>query len=314
MNESHGALSNQRPDYPEELDVRELIRVIWQGKFWVISITFIAAAISVFLALRLTNIYQAEALLATDEGGNGLSSIAAQYGGLASLAGIPIPSTQSSSNKALGIAKLQSRKFITEFIERRNIFPELVAAESYNLGTKETSYNREIYNPEIGVWADDFEQPSSQEAFAMFQGMLDVSEENATGFVTVSILHLSPIVAYEWVTWLIDDLNRELMLEAIEEAQQSIDYLTEQLANTQIVALEQVFYSLIEEQTKTIMLATSRPEYLFEIIDPAIAPEMRFSPNRALFCVIGTLIGGILSILLVLLLHYKFGVRESNYS
>ena len=100
----------------------------------------------------------------------------------------------------------------------------------------------------------------------------------------------------------------------IQEAERSIAFLNMQREKTNLVALDEVFAQLIEEQTKTIMLANSRPEYLFEIIDPAIAPEMRFSPNRALFCVIGTLIGGILSILLVLLLHYKFGVRESNYS
>jgi LPS O-antigen subunit length determinant protein (WzzB/FepE family) len=108
------------------------------------------------------------------------------------------------------------------------------------------------------------------------------------------------------VTWLVDDLNREMMSEATAEAQQSIYYLTDQLENTQIVALEQVFYGLIEEQTKTIMLANSRAEYLFETIDPAIAPERRVRPNRTLICILGTLLGGMLGALSVLIQHYAF--------
>ena len=91
------------------------------------------------------------------------------------------------------------------------------------------------------------------------------------------------------------------MLEATAEAQQSIDYLTDQLEKTQVVALEQVFYALIEEQMKTIMLANSRAEYLFKTIDPAIVPEIKSRPSRMLICVFGTLLGGMLGVLGVLI-------------
>ena len=35
-----------------------------------------------------------------------------------------------------------------------------------------------------------------------------------------------------------------------------------------------------------------------------MVPEMKSGPNRALMCVMGTAAGGIISIILVLLLHY----------
>ena len=94
------------------------------------------------------------------------------------------------------------------------------------------------------------------------------------------------------------------MLEATAEAQQSIDYLTDQLEKTQIVALEQVFYTLIEEQTKTIMLANSRPEYVFKTIDPAIVPEQKSGPKRALICILGVLLGGMFSVMIVLIRYF----------
>jgi hypothetical protein len=302
--------SAQRPDYENEINLGELIRILWPGKLWIISTTFIAAIVSVAIALWLPNTYQAEALLAVDEvGGPGqLSNLASQYGGLASLAGINIPGAGETDDKAIGIAKLQSRKFMADFMERHNILPDLMAAESYNINTGELSYDPTIFDSETETWTRDVnpplqQKPSSQEAFLEMSEILNVIEDNQTGFVTVSIEHLSPLVAYQWVTWLIDDVNREIMLEDTAEAQQSIDYLTEQLANTQVVALEQAFYSLIEEQTKTIMLANARSEYLFETIDPAIAPERKSGPNRALICVVGTLLGGILGILWVVMRH-----------
>ena len=127
MSEYPQSPSNQSPDYEDEIDLRELIKVLWQGKFWIIGTTFIAAVISIAIALWLPNIYRAEALLsATGVGGSGgLSRLAAQYGGLASLAGINIPS-DVSNQKTIGIAKLQSRRFMADFMERHNILPELI--------------------------------------------------------------------------------------------------------------------------------------------------------------------------------------------
>jgi LPS O-antigen subunit length determinant protein (WzzB/FepE family) len=40
-------------------------------------------------------------------------------------------------------------------------------------------------------------------------------------------------------------------------------------------------------------------------------PEERFAPKRALICILGTLLGGMLSVLLVLVTHYS-RVRKSN--
>ena len=299
-----------------EVDLLQLIRVLWRGKFLIIGVTVIAAVISVFIALRQPNIYRSEALLATDDSSStgGLAGLAAQYGGLASLAGITLP-VNEAGQKAVGLAKLQSRQFLGEFAFRHSILPELIAARDYDSGMGELIFDPEIYDVVTNTWQREVDpplkpEPSFQEAYEEMMGILAVNEDPLTGFVTVSVTHLSPILASEWVTALVSDLNREMMLEATSEAQQSIDYLSEQLEGTQIVALEQVFYSLIEEQTKTIMLANSRPEYLFKTIDPAVIPERKAGPSRALICVLGTLIGGFVGVMTVLTRRYAFGLGK----
>ena len=65
-----------------------------------------------------------------------------------------------------------------------------------------------------------------------------------------------------------------------------------------------VFAQLIEELTKTIMLANVSKDYVFDITDPPVVPELKSKPSRALICVLGTLLGGMLGIVWVLVRHY----------
>jgi uncharacterized protein involved in exopolysaccharide biosynthesis len=44
------------------------------------------------------------------------------------------------------------------------------------------------------------------------------------------------------------------------------------------------------------MVADGRVEYAFQVVDPAVAPEMRYSPKRTLIVMISTLIGLLASI------------------
>ena len=62
-------VQSQQPGYDDEIDLRELFLVLWKGKLWIVAITFIAAVISVVVALSLPNIYRSEALVAADEEG-----------------------------------------------------------------------------------------------------------------------------------------------------------------------------------------------------------------------------------------------------
>lgn len=67
--------------------------------------------------------------------------------------------------------------------------------------------------------------------------------------------------------------------------------------------MQSTFYKLIEEQTKSLMLAEVQEEFVFKVIDPAVVPELKDGPQRMLICMLSTLVGGILGFLIVLILH-----------
>tara|TARA_E500000331_G_scaffold357739_1_gene420675 strand:- start:7867 stop:8832 length:966 start_codon:yes stop_codon:yes gene_type:complete len=308
----HNLTPNQKSQNDEFIAYRELFVLLWRGKFWVSGITFIAVFISLMIALWLPNIYRSEALLVAESGNSStLSSLASQYSGLANLAGVSLPTSNDSNDKDIGIAKLRSRQFITNFIEKHNILPELMAEKYFDWSSGEVHLDAKVYDEENNIWtrkasAPFTSRPSPLESYEEFIEILSVSEDRESGFISISIDHLSPIIAQQWVSWLVNDLNTEMMLEKTSETKQSIEFLTEQMNNTQIVELKQVFSSLMEEQTKILMLANSRSEYLFKTIDPAVIPELKAKPSRALILILGAFIGGLLSVLCIFILqHFK---------
>lgn len=301
----------------DEIDLKELFVVLWSGKWLIAGITGLAAVTSVAIALMLPNIYTANALLApAEKSGGGMSALMQQYGGLASLAGVSLSGSEDGSRAQLGMQLMKSRAFIGEFVQRRDILPELMAVESWDAQSEEIIFNSALYDAASKKWIRDFEPPklptpSAQEAHKAFSAILEVSQDKQTGYVTVSIEHQSPIIAAQWVSWLIEDVNAAVKAQDVTEAKKSIEYLREQVTNTSLADLQAVFFDLIQSQTETVMLAEVRQEYVFKTIDPAVAPEEKSRPSRALICVLGTLLGGMLGVVIVLIRRYALLAPEA---
>lgn len=307
----------QNPYLEDEIDLKELFMVLRAGKWLISAVTGLAAAISVAVALSLPNIYTASALLAPAESsGGGLTGLMKQYGGLASLAGVSLPGGEEGSRSQLGMQLMKSRAFIGDFVERRDILPELMAVESWDSGSGDLVFDSESYDATMKKWVRDVEPPespipSAQKAHKAFSAILSVSQEKQTGYVTVSIQHQSPVVAAQWVSWLVKDVNAAVKAQDVAEAEKSIQYLKQQIANTSLADLQVMFFELIQSQTETVMLAEVRPEYVFKTIDPAVIPEEKSKPSRALICVLGTLLGGMLGVVIVLIRHYARSESEA---
>ena len=297
----------QTPDsehYPDdEIDLRELFATIWAGKWLIIAITFLFAAGGVAYALYKPDIYQASVLMAPANEESGLSGISGQLGGLASLAGINIGG--GGSNQTV-IAKevLRSRAFLADFINRHNLAAPLLAAEGWNSEQSAWRYNREVYNPETKEWLPDEDGKSQQttdwdlvETFK--NNYLSISENQENGLTTLNVKSVSPQAARQWAEWLVQDINERMRQEDVASAEARISYLEDKLNETNIAGMQQVFYQLIESETRTVMLANAQREYVFKTIDPAVVPQEKSEPKRALIAIVATLLGGMLGVFIV---------------
>lgn len=290
----------------DEIDLRELFSVIWQGKWIIVAITTVFAIASVLYALSLPNIYKSEALLAPASEQQG-GSLSGQLGGLAALAGVSLGGAGEIDKTTLAIQVMQSREFISRFIEKHDILIPLFATQSWQPDTNQLIIDPEIYNSATATWVRKVKsplkaQPSMQEAHKAFIELLTVSTEKTSGLVTVAIEHHSPYLAHKWVNALVQDINDEMRRRDMQEAQRSINYLSKQINETALSEVRATLFSLIEEQTKTLMLTSVRDEYAFQTIDPAIVPELKFAPKRALIVAVATVLAAMLAVFGVLLI------------
>ena len=317
---SVAAQQRQYLEYLDDaVDFRALFGVLWNDKGSIIGVMSLFAIVSLVIALYLPNSYRSEALLApAGQEASGLGGLSAKLGGLsglAGMAGMSLPGAGTDDKTALGLEVLKSRAFIQRFIERHQLLVPLMATSGWNAQTGELLIDEDLYDSVNEVWVRNVSPPkmtipSPQEAYKEFSEQLLVSQEKVTGFVRVGYEHYSPLVAQQWVTWLIEDVNREMREQDVTEAERSIAYLKAQVEATSLADLQAMFFELIQGQTETIMLAKVRQEYLFKTIDPAVVPEEKYGPKCALICIIGTMLGVMLGALLVLIRHYAFKPQE----
>jgi LPS O-antigen subunit length determinant protein (WzzB/FepE family) len=295
--------------YDDEIDLRELFGVLWAGSRKIIAITAVFVFVSVIYALSVPNQYKATALLAPAQSdSSGLSGAMGQLGGLASLAGVSIGGGESTEAQ---IAKeiMKSWSFIEGFIAENNIAVEVYAAEGWSKGSNELQINEGVYDTKNKQWLVENESgvtgpPSSWNLFQAFSERLAVSEDKKSGLVSVSIEYYSPQIAKQWLDMYVAAINAYMQQRQMAKVANNINYLHAQVENTSIAEMREVFYTIIAQQTKNKMLAEASPEYAFVAVSPSMVPEEKSQPQRALICILGTLLGGMLSVLLVLVMHY----------
>jgi uncharacterized protein involved in exopolysaccharide biosynthesis len=295
----------------EELNFGEVLTVLWIRKWLIIVITGLFTIVSVIYSVNIPNEYKSTAVIVpnSQSGSSGLSQLSGQLGGIASIAGINLGNS-GGGKELVAIELLKSWGFLEKFIADNNIQLEVLAANGWEQAANRLTYNSEIYDEKTKSWALSNDanneigfKPSSWKLYEKLSRRISVNLDKNTGFVHLSVEYYSPQVAKDWVDKLIVAINLYIQEQDKEVAKKSIEYLKEKINRTNVSEMQSVFYQLIEEQTKTLMLTEVSDEYVFRTISEAKVPEVKSRPKRALICVLGFMVGFIVSTSLVLLTH-----------
>jgi len=293
----------------DEIDLRELFSALWQGKWLIIVTTFLFSVASVLYALSLPDIYKSEVTLAPVSEDSGLK-IPGQLGGLAALAGVNLGGMGGGDKTGLAMEILKSRDFIGRFIEQNDLYLPVMAANGWSRSEDKLLLNPKVYNEQTQQWirkvnAPFQPKPSILETVEEFKKLFSVSQDKTSGMVKLSVEHFSPYLAKNWADSLVKAINEEMRTRELTEAERSIAYLNQQIAQTNLADVRTMLFSLIEEQTKTLMLANVREEYVFKTVDPAVVAEKKSKPARALICILAAMLGFMLSALIVLVRYFS---------
>ncbi|HCZ9269155.1 TPA: Wzz/FepE/Etk N-terminal domain-containing protein [Vibrio diabolicus] len=296
----------------DKVSLKELLYVIWQGKWILISSTIIFAIASIIFAIKQPDIYKADALLAPSysSSSGGLANMASQLGGLAALAGVNIGGSEKSQTE-LAVQVIKSRQFVESFITQHDLLVPLMAVNNWDMKDDRLIIDSDVYSEGTGEWLREAKglrgrKPTLQEAYEVFvKEVFNIEQDKDSGLYSISVNYYSPFIAKDWVTWLIKDINRNMRERTISDTKKNLQYLHAQLDKTSLATMQGTFYKLIEEQTKSLMLAEVQEEFVFKIVDPAVTPEVKSKPKRALICIIGTFLGASFG-LAIILLNFAF--------
>jgi uncharacterized protein involved in exopolysaccharide biosynthesis len=291
-----------------EIDIRVLIKSLWNKKKLIITLTSIAAIISVLYSLSLSNIYRSQALLApVDAKAQGMSSSLGGLSGLAGMAGISLPGT-SDAKKLEALAILDSYQFAEKFILKHDLMVLIMATKGWDKESNQLIINEKLYDSKNKTWLKKNGKeltPSIQETVRTYRSMVSSSIDKRTGFVIIHADSYSPSFSKNIVDWLINDINQYVMEVDVKRAKNSLNYLNSQINQTSLPEFKQVMAQLIKNEQQTIMLSQSSPEYIFKVIDKPIAPELKLEPKRAMICIVGTIAGFIFTLLIAMVLIFR---------
>lgn len=282
----------------DEVSLAELWATLWQGRWLFCLIIGIFAACGLGYAFLATSWYQAEVLLAPvkEQKAEDLAGVLGGLAGIAGLAGIKV----GGGDTAESIAVLRSRELTGAFIAEQNLMP---------------LFYPDDWNNEAGQWksADREDWPDLRQGVRYFDEELrDVSEDRATGLVTLSVEWTDAELAARWANMLVQRVNTTMRQRALADAERNVAYLQRELAGTTVVTLQQSIGHLLETEMQKVMLARGNEEFAFRVIDRAEPPKLRSWPRRALIVVLSIILGGILAVFVVMVRHGNIQRRDAG--
>jgi len=291
----------------EVMDLFSLFNLFWKHKLLIIFITASFALASVLYSLSIPNTYTSKGLVAHFDNNSSGSINSSGLSSLAQFAGISVKGG-SGDRSELAMEIVKSRKFIENFVQKYNLLVPLMAANDWDRATRKLIINPAIYDEEAKTWIS--KRPSSVQVYNHFSSILSISKSKITGFITISIEYFSPDLAKEWIDLIIADINIAMKEQDLKEAESAVSYLQDKLSITRLQSMKEVLSRVMQSQIQVVMLAEVKEEYMLQTIDPAFVPEQKTKPNRAFICLVGTLIGGILSLIIVLIVSFLNSLKE----
>jgi uncharacterized protein involved in exopolysaccharide biosynthesis len=251
-------------DADDEIDLGTLGRLIWGNKLLIGVVALVGGIVAAAIAFTTAPVFHAEAVIVPvheKELGGGLAN---QLGAITSLVGVNLGQAAGSGQTADAV--LESRRLVEEFIGRNNLLP---------------LFSTNPKKPRTMWFAvKDFKE-----------SVLTIRKDTRKGVTTVGVDWTDPRIAARWANGLVTLANELVRTRAIDDATRNIAYLNQQLAQTSAVELRQALYDIVKTETKTLMLANGRQDYAFEIVDPAVAPERKARPHRAVITLVGLALG-----------------------
>ena len=285
-------------------DLLQIFHHLYTKKFLLIKIGLILAIIFSIISLMLPKEWESDAILVNVDTGTAPSqSGSSALGGIAQLAGINL-NTSTARRLNMSLYTIMSRDFFRHLLTFENVKRDLIAIKGFDESSQKPIYSKDIYDLDNNKWRNE---PTFFKSYERYRSSVSAAflDDKSAQFLVVRVRHRSPIFAKELVDLIVREINELQRYNDIREADASLEYLQNQLTQTQQINIKSSINSLIENQVKTKMFANVRSDYVVKPIDNSYIPELRSSPQRTRFVISYTLIGIFISSL-ILIVRFQY--------
>ena len=291
----------------DEIDLRELFGALWRGKF-VIALCVIAAISLASLYLRTAErkytVTYVFAPVASDDTGPNLSGL----GGLASLAGVSLPSSSSGDFKTFKYL-LKSEEVASFVLEDEELVRKIFASE---WSAESEMYQRPAdgpYTPHIrtlkklltGQGPSAYVAPNAARLSDWMRDAFSASEDRDTGFLTLSSETSEPAMMLAVIERVTRETDRLLKERYIQSSEQTMGFYQQQLARARAREHREALAKLIAQEDQKLMLASKGSFFVAEpLTNPSVSLDPT-SPKASLVLALSVVLGGFFGAALVLI-------------
>ena len=293
--------------HDDEIDLRELFGALWRGKFLIMLCVVAAIALAALYlrsAERKYTVRYVFAPVATENAGPNLGGL----GGLASLAGVSLPSSSSGDFLTFKFL-LTSEEVAAQILEDEPLAQAIFARE---WDTKNQTYRKPPdgqYTPYIraikklltGQDAKDYTPPNAARLSAWLSGAFSSSEERDTGFLTLSAETAEPHLMIRVMAKATEETDRLLKERYISSAEQTMGFYQQQLAKARAREHREALAKLIAQEDQKLMLASKGTYFVAApLTEPSVSLNPT-SPKASLVLALSVVLGGFFGAVLVLI-------------
>ena len=300
----------ENQSYDDEIDLRELFSVLWRGKYFVIIFTMISLAAGSLYLRNVSSKYEVSILLAPVQEEQTTPNFG-NLGGLASLAGISLP-TGSASDFAKYEIMLKTQEISTLVFKEQNLIQALFSNEwdenqqifrepKQNKKTLIKNYVKELLT---GRPPKEYTGPSPARVTEFIDKKIRISLDKKTQYLNLSAENSNPELLTKLLVSMIKNTDELFKKKFIKQANDAVQFYQIKISKARSQEHREILATLIAKEERKLLLATRDGPFVAEILTGPNTSLNPTSPKANLILALSILLGGFLSCATLLIRNF----------
>lgn len=280
------------------LQIGDLASIFWRQRWIIVASVLIGILLAVIYLHAAT--YQHTISLKVTPAGNSRPSLPGGLGGLASLAGVNLPSDSSQTSFELYLQGYYSREVADKLARDQNLMTGIFPKEWDSAGQEweePRSIVRTVTQPIkglLGIPVRAWSPPTGARLQEFLDKNINVNRSRDSDIVTVSIDMEDPQLGSRLLFKLHKTIDEVLRQRSLNRSAEYIDYLSRKIRTVTVDEYRQALVQSLAEQEKMRMMASSSLSFSAEPFGTPSASILPTKPNPPLVLLVGFLIGSLI--------------------